>query len=100
MGESTDLHNARLGISREEQDEFAARSQQRAAKAAKDGIPPGDVPVEIRVQEGTITFRHRARAYARTRRRVSRRLRPAFGANGTITAAPPRRSSTARRGRG
>src|SRR5262249_27609049 len=38
MGESTERHNAKLGITRAEQDEFAARSHQRAAKATKDGI--------------------------------------------------------------
>src|SRR5690349_6113789 len=35
MGESTERYNARLGISREEQDEFAARSHERAAAAMK-----------------------------------------------------------------
>src|SRR5215472_18146727 len=38
MGELTDSHNARLGIGRAEQDEFAARSHQRAAAAIKDGL--------------------------------------------------------------
>src|SRR6266705_6873398 len=33
MGESTERHNVRLGISREQQDEFAARWHQRAAEA-------------------------------------------------------------------
>jgi acetyl-CoA C-acetyltransferase len=37
MGQLTDTHNARLGIGRQEQDEFAARSHQRAAAAIKDG---------------------------------------------------------------
>ena len=38
MGKLTDAHNARLGIARAEQDEFAARSHQRAAAAIKDGL--------------------------------------------------------------
>src|SRR6266567_4417626 len=38
MGESTERHNSRLGIGRAEQDEFAARSHQRAAAAAKNGL--------------------------------------------------------------
>src|SRR6516165_2887807 len=38
MGESTERYNTRLGISREEQDEFAARSQQRAGQAAENGV--------------------------------------------------------------
>src|SRR5215469_16352715 len=38
MGESTDRVNTKLGISREDQDEFAARSHQRAALAQKNGV--------------------------------------------------------------
>src|ERR1700750_2135403 len=37
MGESTQRHASRLGISRQEQDEFSARSHQRAAAAIKNG---------------------------------------------------------------
>src|SRR5580704_5675682 len=48
MGESTERHNAKLGISRAEQDEFAARSHQLAAQAAKDGLLADEiVPVTI-----------------------------------------------------
>ena len=43
MGELTDRHNARLGISRAEQDEFAAQSHQRAATAIKDGLLAGEI---------------------------------------------------------
>ena len=38
MGESTEKHNTRLGIERAPQDEFAARSHQRAAAAQKNGV--------------------------------------------------------------
>src|SRR6202012_3313904 len=38
MGESTERHNAKPGISRAEQDAFAARSHQLAAEAAKNGL--------------------------------------------------------------
>src|ERR1700729_493895 len=38
MGESTEHHNGPLGITRAEQDEFAARSHQLAARAAQDGL--------------------------------------------------------------
>src|ERR1700744_6490066 len=37
MGESTERSGRQLGITREEQDEFAARSHQRAAEAARNG---------------------------------------------------------------
>src|SRR4029078_7521436 len=35
MGESTERYNAKLGISREEQGDFSARSHRRAAAAAQ-----------------------------------------------------------------
>lgn len=38
MGEDCDLMAARYGVSRKEQDDFAARSHQLAAKAAEDGL--------------------------------------------------------------
>src|SRR5260370_3406399 len=38
MGESTENSGRRLGITRAEQDEFAAMSHQRAAAAAKNGL--------------------------------------------------------------
>src|SRR5580704_8942829 len=41
MGESTERHNAKLGITRGEQDEFAARSQQRAAFGKEGTITAG-----------------------------------------------------------
>src|SRR5262250_2281039 len=54
MGESTDRRGAKLGISRQEQDEFAARSQQRAARATKDGVLEDEiVPIEITARSGS-----------------------------------------------
>src|SRR5215469_13231427 len=45
MGESTERHNAGLGISRAEQDAFAARSHQLAARATKDGLLAEEIVV-------------------------------------------------------
>src|ERR1700761_4352892 len=57
MGESTERSNARVGITREQQDEVAARSQQRAARAAKDGLLAEEiVPVEIKTRRETVVF--------------------------------------------
>ena len=39
MGASTERYNTKLGLGRAEQDEFAARSHQRAALAQKNGLP-------------------------------------------------------------
>src|ERR1700728_1387977 len=87
MGESTDLGNAALGISRERQDEFAARSQQRAARAAKDGLLADEiVPVEIKSKRETIMFAADEGVRGDTTAESLARLRPAFGGDGTITA--------------
>src|SRR5206468_2927536 len=48
MGESTERYNAKLGINREEQDAFAARSHERAALAQKNGTFDDElVPVPV-----------------------------------------------------
>ena len=53
MGESTERCNAELGITREDQDAFSARSHQRAAEAAKNGVFDDEiVPVEIPQRKG------------------------------------------------
>ena len=45
------------GISREDQDAFALRSQQRAAKAQADGFFAGEItPVEIKGRKGEVTI--------------------------------------------
>ena len=87
MGESTERHNKALGITREEQDEFAARSQQRAARATKDGILAEEiVPVEITARSGGAAFDQDEGIRSDTTVESLARLRPAFGADGTITA--------------
>jgi acetyl-CoA C-acetyltransferase len=77
MGESTEGHVAKLGITRAEQDEFAARSHQRAAAAAKDGL----FAAEIAEVDG-VTEDEGIRPD--TTVETLAKLRPAFG--GTITA--------------
>src|SRR5262245_48492754 len=48
MGESTDRHSQRHGISREAQDAFGAASHQRAATAQKNGVFAEEIaPVEV-----------------------------------------------------
>ena len=87
MGESTDRHNAKLGISRQEQDEFAARSQQRAARATKDGILAEEiVPVEITARSGSRWFTEDEGIRPDTTVESLAKLPPAFGKDGTITA--------------
>jgi acetyl-CoA C-acetyltransferase len=88
MGESTETYNSRLGIGREEQDEFAARSHQRAAEAQKDGTFDDEiVPVEIPQRRGDpIIFSTDEGIRADTTVESLARLKPAFAKDGTITA--------------
>ena len=89
MGESTERHNARLGIGREEQDEFSARSHQRAALAIKNGLLADEiVPVTVPQRRGEpVIFDTDEGVRADTTAQSLARLRPAFTPDGTITAA-------------
>ncbi|MEV0189355.1 acetyl-CoA C-acetyltransferase [Kitasatospora purpeofusca] len=88
MGESTEKHNTRLGIPREVQDEIAAASHQRAAKAQADGVFDAEiVPVEIPQRKGEpVVFGQDEGIRADTTVEGLARLRPAFTKDGTITA--------------
>ena len=58
MGESTENSGRKLGITREQQDEFAALSHQRAAAAAKNGLFAAEiagVPVPAKGETLTVT---------------------------------------------
>jgi acetyl-CoA C-acetyltransferase len=79
MGESSDEVNATLGISREEQDEWAARSHQRAADARESGRCAEEiVGVDSFGEDEGIRPDATAESLAS--------LPPAFGVDGTITA--------------
>ena len=88
MGESTDRHNARLGLTREEQDEISAASHQRAAAAQKNGLFDAEiVPVEIPQRKGDpVVFGKDEGIRAETTAESLAKLRPAFTKDGTITA--------------
>jgi acetyl-CoA C-acetyltransferase len=88
MGESTERYNAKLGITREEQDAFSALSHQRAAEAAKNGLFDDEiVPVEIPQRKGDpIVFSTDEGVRADTTADLLAKLRPAFAPDGTITA--------------
>jgi acetyl-CoA C-acetyltransferase len=88
MGELTDEVNARLGITRAEQDEYAAMSHQRAAAAIKNGLLNEEivsVPVPQRRGEA-VRFDTDEGVRPDTTAGSLSRLRPAFGVSGTITA--------------
>ncbi|GAA2303786.1 acetyl-CoA C-acetyltransferase [Actinomadura luteofluorescens] len=88
MGESTERYNAKLGISREEQDAFSARSHQRAAEAIKNGVFDEEIaPVEIPQRRGEpVVFSADEGVRGDTTAESLARLRPAFSKDGTITA--------------
>jgi acetyl-CoA C-acetyltransferase len=88
MGESTDRHNARLGIGRAEQDAFAARSHQRAAAAQKNGVFAEEItPLSVPQRRGEpIVITDDEGIRPDTTAEVLARLRPAFTPDGTITA--------------
>ncbi|KUP96197.1 acetyl-CoA C-acetyltransferase [Thermobifida cellulosilytica] len=88
MGLSTDRYNVRHGITRAEQDAFAARSHQRAAAAIEAGrFKEEIVPVEIPQRRGEPkVFDTDEGVRPDTTVESLARLRPAFDPEGTITA--------------
>lgn len=88
MGESSDHKNEKLGISRSEQDEWAARSHERAAAATADGTFADEIaPVLIPQRNGdplSVGEDEGIRIDSTSESLGS--LRPAFVAGGTITA--------------
>ena len=90
MGLLTEAGNAGdLAFTREEQDEFSARSHQLAARAWKDGLFDDEVvAVSIAQRKGDpIEFKTDEGIRADTTAESLARLRPAFSKDGTITAA-------------
>jgi len=87
MGTTAENVAQKYGISRTDQDEFAARSQQKAEAAQKAGRFKDEIaPVEIVSRKGTITFD--ADEYLRygTTAESLGKLKPAFSRDGTVTA--------------
>ncbi|MCF8611107.1 acetyl-CoA C-acetyltransferase [Gordonia sp. HY285] len=88
MGGLTEEHNATDGFTREQQDEFAARSHRLAAAAAANGVFDNEiVPVQIPQRKGDpVTFTTDEGVRADTTVESLSKLRPAFAKGGTITA--------------
>lgn len=88
MGESTERHNGRHGVTRDEQDAVAAQSHQRAARAAEAGMFAEEiVPVRIPQRRGDdVVVSADEGIRASTTVETLGTLRPAFAAAGTITA--------------
>ncbi|GAA4028918.1 acetyl-CoA C-acetyltransferase [Allokutzneria multivorans] len=88
MGASTEKHNARYNLTRAEQDEFSARSHQRAAAAAEKGIFAEEIaPVSVPQRKGDpLVVSSDEGVRGDTTVETLAKLRPAFAADGTITA--------------
>jgi acetyl-CoA C-acetyltransferase len=88
MGESTENSGRKLGITRQEQDEFAALSHQRAAAATKNGLFAAEiVPVSIPQRGGDqLTVTEDEGIRPGTTAEALAKLKPAFSQDGTITA--------------
>lgn len=87
MGITAENVAEKWGITREEQDAFAAQSQNRAEKAKKEGKFKDEiVPVEIKTKKGVTIFEEDE--YIREGVTVEgiSKLRPAFKKDGTVTA--------------
>ena len=75
------------GLTREEQDAFAARSHQRAAAAIKNGIFDDEiVPVTVRTRKSETEVTADEGVRPETTAESLAALRPAFSKDGTITA--------------
>jgi acetyl-CoA C-acetyltransferase len=88
MGMLTEERN-RLsdGLTREEQDAFAARSHQRAAAAIKNGLFDDEiVPVTVRTRKGETEVTADEGVRPETTADALAALRPAFAKDGTVTA--------------
>ncbi|MBT2693179.1 acetyl-CoA C-acetyltransferase [Bacillus sp. ISL-55] len=96
MGHTAEEVAKKYGISREEQDAFAVRSHQRAAKAIQEGkfedeIVPVDVTLRTvgkdnKLVEKTIQFKQDEGVRPDTNLETLAKLRPAFNIKGTVTA--------------
>ncbi|WP_410666029.1 acetyl-CoA C-acetyltransferase [Amycolatopsis sp. lyj-84] len=88
MGASTEKYNTRYGLTREQQDEFSARSHQRAAAAIAEGRFDAEIaPVSIPQRKGDpVVFSKDEGVRADTTAESLAKLRPAFASDGTITA--------------
>ncbi|MEJ7772975.1 MAG: thiolase family protein, partial [Geodermatophilaceae bacterium] len=87
MGVTAENVAERFHVDRASQDEFAATSQERAAKAAADGVFAAEiVPVEVADGKGTRTVDVDEHPRASSTVEKLARLRPAFREDGTVTA--------------
>src|SRR5580658_5806612 len=87
MGTTAENVAKKYDISRREQDEFAAASQQKAEAAQKAGKFKAEIaPVEVPGKKGTTLFESDEYIRAGTTAQALAELKPAFSKDGTVTA--------------
>jgi acetyl-CoA acetyltransferase family protein len=87
QGISAELIAEKWDISREENDQFSLRSHQRASRATAEGRFEREiVPVEVRDDDGTETMTRDEGIRADASLEALAKLKPAFKADGVITA--------------
>jgi len=87
MGETAENVADKFGISREAQDEFALRSQQRCAKAMESGRFESQlIPVAVKNGKADAIFDVDEHPRPKTTIDDLRKLKPAFRDGGTVTA--------------
>jgi len=87
MGMTAENIAKKSGVSRQDQDELAVQSHQRAAAAtAKGYFKEQIVPIEFKVKGGVTTFDKDEHIRADTSMESLAKLKPVFDANGTVTA--------------
>ncbi|KAB1504115.1 acetyl-CoA C-acetyltransferase [Corynebacterium sp. 320] len=88
MGKETDEHAQEAGLTREEQDNIAALSHQRAEAAVAEGKFAAEIlPIEIQGRKGSTVVDTDEGIRPGTTAESLAKLRPAFIKDGTITAA-------------
>ncbi|MFT8720175.1 thiolase family protein [Acetobacter sp.] len=87
MGHFAELTARQYGFSREQQDEYAVRTLERARTAVENGAFDAEIaPVTIKTRKGDISISRDENPLKADPKKIPT-LRPAFGKDGTITPA-------------
>jgi acetyl-CoA C-acetyltransferase len=87
MGVTAENVAEKYGVSRDEADEYARNSHQRAAKATQDGAFADQiVPVEIKQRKESVTFTTDEHVRPNTTTETLAKLAPVFKKEGSVTA--------------
>lgn len=87
MGITAENVAKKYNVSRQEQDEFALHSQQKASVALKNGRFINEiVPINLKKKDGEISFAHDEYIRINATIEALEKLKPAFDKEGTVTA--------------